>query len=897
MGPKSRTADVSSRFHLKWLHVVLFLGFSITSYWIFSELNRLIWQFDRKNDLERGTSLYSEQAFYMSYFLRPVEAKTWSEALDVIVRDRNAEFPDVVNPLNRFNVISEALLALLYRALPAALQGDVYKFVLTAIFALSGLIVGTLYVLGVRLSNGNVLSGVLCAASFILQLFEATRVQAHPLLRENFSLPFLWLELLALWHVFRSHQRKPHQGLSALLYNRSYWALFACLFCFVITWQFAQFVLLLQVASLFAVYLLDYLPRDMLRNVVLIHLITAISVSAAMFGNTMVLTSLWVSISTSLLLLLSLPVALPASASSFSSFSHTGASDVDISMLPRKEKHDEHKYPLRPPSVDTELARAFDRASPSQQQHQQQQAAMLRKRKKRDDKQQQQQQQEQEQPSLNDKERVAAVTSASASASSSAALSPLRWLSVRVALGLAAIALTFALKSLFAFLLQFEEDTHVFTLLLAKLPPYSYSDFDTHMYLCGQAYNTLPGWAIEDMKDSSLLYRGLFVLGLVVLRLLLLPVLKRALGCARSVGNAGASVEIRSPFVPSSSSPFYAAEQLHVQVAEGADIDSTSVPAFLPAFWLFLCIQSVLFSVLGLLIMRLMMFGTTSLCLLGALVVSPCFVQWALRVLEPTFWTGKGQGQQQSKSKADKEKEAGKERERPWYRRALSGWSKAHWLCYLLVVPVLSSVMYDRAWPQLEFQFIRARKYPNGVNKPLVELMEWVDQHTPQGAVFTGAPHILGGFRAAHGLYTNRSITVHPHYENAEMRLRYRALYQVYGRLSEKAVFAALQPLQAEYLIVDEAQCNGRCFSGAMHDEIANAGWKDAKWWAQKDSTRLVRQPWERAPLNLTEQEWEIPQGKKQPQFCNWARRAPQADLRYFTRLWANSEFAVYRLH
>jgi hypothetical protein len=53
-----------------------------------------------REDLQAMT-LYSEQAFYYSFFLRSVTAPTLAEAVGVMFVDASSEFPNVVIPVQR----------------------------------------------------------------------------------------------------------------------------------------------------------------------------------------------------------------------------------------------------------------------------------------------------------------------------------------------------------------------------------------------------------------------------------------------------------------------------------------------------------------------------------------------------------------------------------------------------------------------------------------------------------------------------------------------------------------------------------------------------------------------------------------------------------------------------
>ncbi|MBN3305496.1 D19L1 mannosyltransferase, partial [Amia calva] len=64
---------------------------------------------------------------------------------------------------------------------------------------------------------------------------------------------------------------------------------------FMLPWQFAQFVLLTQIASLFASYIMGYLAAAKLQTLLLTHMISLLACFVLMFGNAMLLTSFYAS--------------------------------------------------------------------------------------------------------------------------------------------------------------------------------------------------------------------------------------------------------------------------------------------------------------------------------------------------------------------------------------------------------------------------------------------------------------------------------------------------------------------------------------------------------------------------------------------------------------------------
>ncbi len=110
-------------------------------------------------------------------------------------------------------------------------------------------------------------------------------------------------------------------------------------------------------------------------------------------------------------------------------------------------------------------------------------------------------------------------------------------------------------------------------------------DFDTLQYLCGSAYNGLPSWVVDNITTSLLLPTACIALLIVAF-------------CA----------------------------------LKGDGVSFAPVCVF--------AIQTVPFSLLGIGIMRLMMFGNVSLCVLAGLIASPDVWRVVLELL-PSKNTGR----------------------------------------------------------------------------------------------------------------------------------------------------------------------------------------------------------------------------------------------------------------
>ncbi|GAA6088631.1 dpy-19-like 1, like, partial [Tachysurus ichikawai] len=163
-------------------------------------------------------------------------------------------------------------------------MGDPAYFYVTFVFLLNGSMMSLFYIYGSYLS-GSKMGGVVTVLSFFFNHGESTRVMWTPPLRESFSYPFLVLQMLLLTHILRT--RNPSRN--------SMVALSMSTVMFMLPWQFAQFVLLTQVASLFASFILGYLSPAKMQALLLTHMVSLGVCFLLMFGNSMLLTSFYAS--------------------------------------------------------------------------------------------------------------------------------------------------------------------------------------------------------------------------------------------------------------------------------------------------------------------------------------------------------------------------------------------------------------------------------------------------------------------------------------------------------------------------------------------------------------------------------------------------------------------------
>ncbi|KAL7394316.1 hypothetical protein ABVT39_024129 [Epinephelus coioides] len=267
--------------------------------------------FSHLSNLEKEMAFRTEMGLYYSYYKTIIEAPSFLDGLHMVMNDRLTEYPLVINTLKRFNLYPEVVLASWYRVYTGVMgylgiptkmcwsinrgegltpvdscegMGDPAYFYVTCVFLLNGAMMSLFFIYGAYLS-GSRLGGIVTSMCFFFNHGESTRVMWTPPLRESFAYPFLVLQMLLLTYILRT--RNPSR--TAMV------ALGISNLCFMLPWQFAQFVLLTQVASLFASYILGYLGAAKMQSILVTHMITLGVCFVLMFGNSMLLTSFYAS--------------------------------------------------------------------------------------------------------------------------------------------------------------------------------------------------------------------------------------------------------------------------------------------------------------------------------------------------------------------------------------------------------------------------------------------------------------------------------------------------------------------------------------------------------------------------------------------------------------------------
>ena len=172
--------------------------------------------------------------------------------------------------------------------------GDDHYFYVTPVWWLSGLLMSGIFLYGAHVS-GSLLGGTVSVICYFYNHGEATRVMWTPPLRESWAFPFLVLQLFLMTKLL--DQKELNRRLHAPIVFTTV--------AFMLNWQFSQFALLTQTASILGCYLLRFIGKDKFWLVLECQLISFVINYIAQFGNEMLITSFYASSLITIAMLLS----------------------------------------------------------------------------------------------------------------------------------------------------------------------------------------------------------------------------------------------------------------------------------------------------------------------------------------------------------------------------------------------------------------------------------------------------------------------------------------------------------------------------------------------------------------------------------------------------------------
>ncbi|KAM8945999.1 protein C-mannosyl-transferase DPY19L3 [Pelodytes ibericus] len=271
--------------HLVGGFLALALG-QLTTYYVATLHENDLW-FSSIKEVEREISFRTECGLYYSYYKQILQAPSIRQGITDLMYDNRTESMRTINILERMNVYQEVLLAVLYRGLPFWSYLEPVYFYIYTLFGLQTLYVMALYITSWLLS-GTWVSGLLAALWYLVNRVDTTRVEFTIPLRENWALPFFAVQISGITYLL-----KPN--LTSLRERLCLSVVFLSTFLFSLTWQFNQFILLIQAISLFLLDSLDLVPAAKVTKLYLIQVLALLLVCVLQFLNTMILGSLLLS--------------------------------------------------------------------------------------------------------------------------------------------------------------------------------------------------------------------------------------------------------------------------------------------------------------------------------------------------------------------------------------------------------------------------------------------------------------------------------------------------------------------------------------------------------------------------------------------------------------------------
>ncbi|XP_042340445.1 probable C-mannosyltransferase DPY19L3 isoform X3 [Plectropomus leopardus] len=257
---------------------------ALTQAWCVNAIHENLLWFSQLTEVEREISFRTECGLYYSYYKQMLQAPSIQEGLSDLIHDNLTESKRTINLLQRMNIYQEVFLSILYRVLPIQSYLEPVYFYIYTVFSLQAVYVIALY-LTAWLLSGSWLAGGLTGVWYILNRVDTTRVEFTISLRENWSLPFLALQVAAITCYLRPQ-------LTGLQQKVMVWLMYVTTFCFCLTWQFNQFILLVQALIVYTLDCVDFLTTVQVTTLYLVQVSSLLTVWLLQFCNSMILGSL-----------------------------------------------------------------------------------------------------------------------------------------------------------------------------------------------------------------------------------------------------------------------------------------------------------------------------------------------------------------------------------------------------------------------------------------------------------------------------------------------------------------------------------------------------------------------------------------------------------------------------
>ena len=264
---------------VSWNTVVAFcvvlagaLAFAVTAVGLVRRMfdQRFSWSLLDSTNKRLSRATYSESSLYFTFLEEYAQAPSFFDAVAGALRDNKTEYPDVINPLSRFNIWQEIMIGQMWRSGFKQYFEDPLDLMIESIFVMQGVSYVGMIVLAWYLGGANLFAlacGFVAIASYAhiaaTEQINCFRAVQFPILRENYSVPFMWYQLLVLCNMLRAGASNTLPQAQARGCWKWSWGwkntgLFVATSLMLTGWQFAPFLLLLQVGALLATFIAGY---------------------------------------------------------------------------------------------------------------------------------------------------------------------------------------------------------------------------------------------------------------------------------------------------------------------------------------------------------------------------------------------------------------------------------------------------------------------------------------------------------------------------------------------------------------------------------------------------------------------------------------------------------------
>ena len=248
---------------------------------------RFTWDLLDATDKRLGRATYSESSLYFTFLEEYASAPTVADAIYGVIRDNKTEYPDVINPMSRFNIWQEVIIGQLWRSGLKEYVADPLDLMIESIWVMQCFSFVGMIILAWYLGGANFFSlacGFVAIATYAniaaTERLNCFRAVQFPMLRENYSVPFMWYQLVAVCASLRAGARNT---LPRTLWTTSNFALFVSSALMLTGWQFAPFLVLLQVGALLATYIGGYVSLKTVANICTVIVRSIATVSCLSF--------------------------------------------------------------------------------------------------------------------------------------------------------------------------------------------------------------------------------------------------------------------------------------------------------------------------------------------------------------------------------------------------------------------------------------------------------------------------------------------------------------------------------------------------------------------------------------------------------------------------------------